>query len=138
MNPKQFLLIGGAVLAVVGVVGFLGIIGPAANQSLFGISWYFTNGENWAHLILGVVALLAAYLLGDVWQKWLVVAVGVLGVLATLWGFLVAGSPSPNFYGANLESPADNLLHLVIGLWALWAAFWGKKESVSAVPPTGY
>ncbi|HKZ86058.1 MAG TPA: hypothetical protein VJ793_20680 [Anaerolineae bacterium] len=29
----------------------------------------------------------------------------------------------PNTFGvANLESPADNLLHLVVGIWALYAA----------------
>ena len=138
MNPKQFLLIGGAVLAVVGVVGFLGIIGPTPDKSLFGQTWWFDNGENVAHLVLGIVALGAAYVLGDALQKWLVAAVGVLGVLVAVWGFLVSGSASPNFYGANLENPADTALHLVVGLWALWAAFWGKKELVSPVPPTGY
>lgn len=137
MNPKQFLLIGGAVLAVIGVVGFLGIIGPTPDQSLFGQAWWFDNGENIAHLLLGVVALAAAYVLGDVWQKWLVVVVGAVGILVGLWGFLVSGGSVPNFYGANLENPADNILHLAVGAWALWAALWGKKSGVP-LPPPGY
>jgi len=38
-------------------------------------------------------------------------------------------SPQPPFTGANtfgvanLESPADDILHLVVGVWALAAAF---------------
>ena len=128
MNPKQFLLIGGVVLAVVGLAGFFGIIGPTPERSLFGAWWWFDGSENWAHLIIGVVALVAAYLLGDMWQKWLVLAVGVTGLLVGLWGFMVSGGTVPNFYGANLENPADNILHLAVGLWALWAAMRGRKE----------
>jgi ABC-type Fe3+-siderophore transport system permease subunit len=45
VNPKQFLTIGGAVLLLVGILGFIGIIGPDAN-SIFGSAWYFDNAEN--------------------------------------------------------------------------------------------
>ena len=34
--------------------------------------------------------------------------------------------------GANLENPADTLLHILVGVWAL-AASW-KKESSPAMP----
>ncbi|MEK9147909.1 MAG: hypothetical protein AAB650_00555, partial [Patescibacteria group bacterium] len=57
MNPKQFLQIGGVVLVLVGILGFVGVIGPTAESSLFGGAWWFDNAENWAHLVLGVVAL---------------------------------------------------------------------------------
>lgn len=133
MNPKQFLLIGGVVLVIVGLAGFFGIIGPTPERSLFGPRWWFDNGENWAHLILGIVALISAYILNAMWQKWLVLVLGVVGLLVALWGFLVSGSAAPNFYGANLENPADNILHLLIGIWALWAMFRAKKV-VSAAP----
>ena len=33
----------------------------------------------------------------------------------------------PNFYGANLENPLDNILHLVIGVWAVLAWRGAKK-----------
>ncbi len=128
MNPKQFLLIGGVALVVIGLAGFFGIIGPTPERSLFGMNWWFDNGENWAHLILGIVALVAAYVLGAMWQKWLVLALGVTGLLVVLWGLMVSGSPVPNFYGVNLENPADNLLHFVISAWALWVALRTKKE----------
>lgn len=126
MNPKQFLLVGGVVLVVVGLAGFFGILGPTSEASLFGSAWWFDNGENWAHLILGVVALVVAYTLGADLQGWVTLLVGVVGVLVGLWGF-VLGADVPNFYGANLENPLDNILHLAVGAWALWAWWSGRK-----------
>src|SRR5690349_5427445 len=108
MNPKQFLLIGGIILVLVGILGMVGVLGPSASQSVFGNSWWFDNGENWAHLIIGVIALIAVYTLGASMQKQLTMIVGVIGVLVALYGWFVAG----NLWGASLENPADNLLHL--------------------------
>ena len=117
-SPEGFLKVGGVVLVLLALVGYLGII---PENSVF----YLTNGENLAHLVLGVVALLLVYLVdNDDIQKWVVVLVGVLALVFVVWGFLVSGNPYQNFYGlANLENPADQVLHLVVGVWALWAAF---------------
>jgi len=117
MTPKQFLTIGGVVLVLVGILGFVGVIGPTPEQSLFGDFWWFDNGENWAHLVLGVVALIAAYTMPADTQKPLTMAVGVLALF-----FAVYNVFSTTFMGANLESPADLILHLVVGVWALASA----------------
>ena len=129
MNPKQFLQFGGAILVVLGVVGLLPIF-TEANTPWF----YLDNGENIAHIGLGVVAIAAAYLLTDAaLQKWLVAVVGVVALFFGIYGFVVAGQPDPNTFGlANLESPADNLLHLVVGAWALYAAFMGRTSMSTA------
>ncbi len=126
MNPKQFLLIGGLVLAVVGILGFVGVIGPTAEQSIFGSAWWFDNAENWAHLVLGIVALLAWKMLSASNQKMLVILVGVLGLLVGLYNFT-----STSLLGANLENPADLALHLVVGLWALYAGL-SKRGAMTA------
>ena len=118
MNPKQFLQIGGVVLVVVGLLGFVGVIGPTSEASIFGSAWWFDNAENWAHLVIGVVALIAQAALGMQQQKMLVQVVGWVGVLVGLYSLVIG----PSFLGANLENPADTILHLVIGGWALWAA----------------
>lgn len=124
MNPKQFLQIGGIVLVLVGVLGFF-LIGPTPDASTFGAAWWFDNGENWAHLVLGVVALIAAYgLKSDSAMKNLVILVGVLGLFFAVYNIF-----STDFLGANLENPADLILHLAVGLWALWAAL--HKPSMS-------
>ncbi len=117
MNSKQFLQTGGSVLVLLGILGFVGVIGPTASQSVFGSHWWFDNGENWVHLILGIVALLASFVLPAIAQKPLVLLMGVAGVAIGLYSLLV----STNFFGANLENPADTILHLVVGAWALFA-----------------
>lgn len=121
MNPKQFLQVGGAVLALVGVLGFIGVIGPTETQSIFGATWWFDNAENWAHLVLGVVGLTAAYIAPTSVQKNLVLVLGVVGVVVGLYNLAVG----PELLGANLENPADTVLHLAVGGWALWAALKG-------------
>ncbi|MBI3088716.1 MAG: hypothetical protein HYY99_00405 [Candidatus Colwellbacteria bacterium] len=126
MNPKQFLLIGGLVLAVVGILGFVGVIGPTAEQSIFGSAWWVDNAENWAHLVLGIVALLAWKMLSASNQKILVILVGILGLLVGLYNFT-----STSLLGANLENPADLALHLVVGLWALYAGL-SKRGAMTA------
>jgi hypothetical protein len=128
VNPKQFLLIGGIVLLVLGLAGFAGLF------SQVNTFFYLDAGENVAHTGLGIIAIAAAYLLKDAnLQRWLVVAVGVLALFFTVYGFAVAGNASPNTFGiSNLESPADDILHLVVGVWALGAAFLGTRMSTPA------
>ena len=126
MNPRQFLMIGGIVLLVVGLAGFLGIIGPTDSQSIFGPAWYFDSGENWAHTILGIVALLVAFTMPANMQAAVTLLVGVVGLIVGLWGFVIPGG-SPNFFGANLENPMDNILHLAVGLWAIVSSRGSKK-----------
>jgi hypothetical protein len=126
MNSKQFLIIGGIILVVVGILGMVGAIGPTPAQSWFGSSWYFDQGENWAHLILGIVALIAAFTLGASAQKSLVILVGILGLFFAVWNIF-----STSFLGANLESPADLILHAVIGIWALYAAMNKRSGGAS-------
>lgn len=118
MNAKLFLKLGGIVLVLVAILGFVGVLGPTADKSIFGANWWFDNVENWAHLVLGVVALLAYWLVPASVQKPLVVVVGVVALLFGLYSLFVGTTA----FGANLENPADTILHLVVGVWALLSA----------------
>lgn len=122
MNSKQFLQIGGAILVLIGILGFVKVIGPTAEQSLFGEWWWFDNAENWAHLVLGVAALVLAYVLGANLQRPVVMILGIVGVLVGLYSLL----GYYNFLGANLENPADSVLHIAVGAWALLAS-WKRR-----------
>lgn len=124
MNSKQFLIIGGAVLVLVGLLGAVGVIGPTSDASIFGPAWWFDNAENWVHTVLGVVALLAAFLIPASLQKPLVMLVGVLGILAGAYSAL----GHANLLGANLEDPADTVLHIVVGAWAILASIQTEKR----------
>ncbi len=118
MNPRQFLLVGGVVLLVLGV---LGMVLPGGQ--LLGSAWYLTAGENVAHLVLGVVALASVYMLNADMQKTLGWVVAAVALFFGVYGFVVAGVPPLNTFGvANLETPYDNVLHLAVGVWAVLAA----------------
>lgn len=129
MNSKQFLLWGGIILVVVGILGFF-LIGPTAERSLFGEPWVFTPGENWAHLIIGIVALIVAYSKSGEAQRWLTWIAGIIALLVGIWGFVSATA-----LGGVLQNPADNILHLVIGIWAVWAAY--KTPRAMGAPAPG-
>ena len=125
LTPNGFLKVGGVILLVVGILGFI-----LPGGRLIGTSWYFDFAENVVHTVLGIVALVAAYSLPEGAQRGLVWIVGVVALVFTVWGYLVAGNPAPNWYGiTNLENPLDNILHLVVGVWAVWAA--SRKGSVA-------
>ncbi len=115
-------MIVGAVLVLVGVLGFVGVLGPTANKSIFGSLWWFDTGENVAHTVLGLVALGAAFMLDAKIQKMLTMVFAVVTLFFGLYGFV-----SANAFGlANLENPLDNILHLGIGAWAAYVAWFGK------------
>jgi hypothetical protein len=127
--PRLFLLYGGAVLLLLGIVGYLGIFNKESTP------WFWLDpGENLAHTVLGLVALAAVLVpgLNDAlrpFYRWIVILVGVLALFFAVYGFIQAGSSEPNTFGvANLENPSDNILHLVVGIVALVAAFWPTEE----------
>ena len=125
MNPKQFLLIGGAVLVLIAILGFVGIIGPTPDKSIFGATWWFDNAENWAHLVIGIAGVISAYILPDMLQKYLTLALALVALFFGVYSLL----SYTTFLGANLENPADSILHLAVGVWALYAAMMGKKAT---------
>ena len=127
MNSKQFLQLGGVVLIVVGVLGFIGVIGPEAKDSIFGDDWWFDNGENWAHTLLGVVGVAAGFALKDNLQRPLVLLLGVVGVLFGIYSLFES-----NFAGTNLENPLDTVLHFAVGAWALFAAMNKRGASMGS------
>ncbi len=132
--PTLFLKVGGAVLLVLGIVGYIGIFN---NVSFFSLD----AGENLAHTVLGIVALGFGFLVKDQnVTRWLVVIVGAVGIITGVLGFFLANGDfmgghfaHPNFFGlANLENPADNLLHLVVGIVALLAVYVNRPAMAPA------
>jgi len=135
-NSTMFLRIGGAVLLIVGLVGYIGVLNSVDFFSL-------DAGENLAHTALGIIGLAAGFGLKDrMMHRGLTAVVGITALIFGLLGwFLPSGGAltngafaNPNFLGlANLESPSDNLLHLVVAAWAIWAMMGDSK--VAAMMP---
>jgi len=132
-TPRGFLIVGGAVLLVLGLLGF--VILKDASLSFF---WLDTS-ENIAHIALGAVALAAVYVptLNDMlkpYYRWIVILVGLIALFFGVYGFIVpaGSSASPNTFGlANLEL-GDNLLHLVVAAWAFAAAYWPSPSTAAS------
>jgi hypothetical protein len=124
LSPRGFLLWGGIVLLLLGLIGFV-----ALNDQAQYPAFWLDNGENVAHVGLGIIALAIVLVPGlntmfAPYYRWIVILLGVVALFFTVYGFLQAGAAAPNTFGlANLENPADNILHLVVGLWALAAAW---------------
>ena len=129
-TPRGFLITGGIVLLVLGLLGFYFLNNPA--NTFFRL----TTGENVAHVTLGVVALAAVLVPGlrsamEPYYRWLVLLVGFLALFFVMYGFLLppGGPGALNTFGlANLEF-GDTLLHLVVAIWAFIAAYWTQGSS---------
>ena|ERR1700730_12618568 len=123
LTPRGFLLWGGVILVALAVLG-VSVLGPTVDQSALGANFWLDGTENFLHLLFGVVALAAYFLLKDSnLQKWLVAAVFIVALLATVVGFMNASGTvdNTNVFGiasTNLENPLDNVLHAVVALWA--------------------
>jgi hypothetical protein len=130
-TPKGFLTWGGLALLLLGVVGYLGVL----TESSFP-SFYLDNGENIAHTFLGIVALAIVFVPGlntmfAPYYRWIVILLGIVALFFAVYGFYVGGNAAPNTFGvANLESPLDDILHLVVGAWALYAA-WRPQSAMA-------
>ncbi len=120
LSPKGFLQVGGVVLVLVAVLGYVGLIGPTSD-SLFGEYWYFDNAENIAHLVLGVVALIASVTISSSLQRYLTIAVGVLAIVVALVSLVGQIPMGTTLLGAALQNPFDTVLHIVVGVWAVLA-----------------
>jgi hypothetical protein len=127
-TPKGFLMIGGVVLLLLGLVGFVALKDPS--MSFF----WLDNSENVAHVALGVVALAAVYVPGlntalAPYYRWIVILVGLIALFFGVYGFIASG-PNPNTFGLTNLELGDNLLHLVVAGWAIAAAFWAPQRAM--------
>ena len=128
MYPRLFLTVGGAVLLLLGIVGYLNVFTESGTPA-----FWLDNGENLAHTVLGIVALAAVFVPGlntalAPYYRPIVGLVGAIALFFAVYGFLqpAGTAASPNTFGvSNLENPSDNLLHLVVGIVAV-AAAWMK------------
>lgn len=131
LSPTTFLRLGGAVLLALGLIGFTGITN---NIEFFNLD----AGENIAHTVLGIVGLAVGFGTHNLQlHRWLVVLLAVVALVAGIYGFtLPAGSfANGNLFGvANLENPADNVLHIVVGIWAAAAAYANRAPSGQMTP----
>jgi hypothetical protein len=112
MNTSMLAKVFGVVFLVIGVLGF--VPGITSNGHLLGIFEVDTI-HNIIHILSGIVALAMAGSSAKLFFK----GFGVVYLIVTIVGFL-QGNTVLNLIGVNM---ADNLLHLVVSLAALYIGF---------------
>ena len=117
MNPKRFLTIGGAILVTTGILGVTHLLGKISDASFFNPPYWI----NWFHLTLGVLVLIVAFsrftrlqALVTLFPAIVATAIGLLGLIFGSWA-------ASYFNNSQLADPSDHLVHLAVGLAALWA-----------------
>jgi Domain of unknown function (DUF4383) len=127
---RLYCLLVGAVLVVAGIIGFFYEASFASGDSIrsddvFGI--LSVNGwHNLVHIAIGAVLLLAA---GSA-ARGAALAVGVLYIVLCVLGFIATGNNGIGFVAENDTllklvpvNNEDNVLHLILGITGLIAAF---------------
>lgn len=123
MNPKSFLQYGGWLLIILTVLGMVGVFGPTPDRSLLGENLYFDGPQNMIHLVFGILALVGAYLLDAGMRRNLTLLFAVIAL-----GFALYGLFTDNLlFGANLETPLDDIVHFVLAVWAFLS--WRGQDS---------
>lgn len=123
MTLKTWGWIFGAVFVVIGLLGFVpGAVTP--DGSLLGI-FSVDTVHNIVHLLTGVLAIAAIWGAGGYARLYFKVF-GVVYALVTVVGF-IQGDTVLSLMTVNT---ADNLLHLIVALAALWVGF-GMKEAAA-------
>jgi hypothetical protein len=120
-SPKGFLRIAGVIFILLGFLGFIGILGDSPSRSIFGSSWWFTNAESLTLFAAGVISLFISSFLPPLWQRYIVILVGIFSVIMGLYVFSGA-----DFFWMDLQT-LDSAFYLVFGLWALYAVYGNLK-----------
>ena len=111
----------GIVFVAIGVLGY--VPGITSDGMLLGI--FMVDGlHNIIHIVSGLAALAAAW--GLYGSRLYFKVFGVVYALVTILGFVGGGS----VLGLIMVNMADNLLHLVIAVAALWIGFGMKEEGM--------
>ncbi len=121
MSTSKFALVFGIVFLVIGLLGF--VPGITSDGLLLGI-FEVDNIHSVIHVLTGILAL--AFMKSN--AKMFFKVFGVVYLLVTLFGFFQGGS----VLGLFMVNMADNVLHLVVSVVALWLGF--RKEGTMAMP----
>jgi hypothetical protein len=125
----------GATLVVAGIIGFFYNAEFTSNESVrdavFGV--LDVNGwHNLVHLLTGVLGLLA-FATGAYAARTYALALGVVYLLVAAWGFIVGdGGSILSIIPVNTE---DNILHVLLGVAGVGAAFATQESARASAPP---
>lgn len=116
-NPKNFLSSIGYILVIAAVLGFIGVLGPTPDQSIFGTYLWMSTPFSLIYLVLGIISLYLSYTLMDASIVLpFTFFLGAVGLFVGLYGLFWA----PRIMGIELNGMIGNLFNLVAGAWGVW------------------
>ncbi len=121
MSTKKLANLFGVIFVLIGALGF--VPGITSDGHLLGI-FEVDTVHNLIHLLSGILAFAMA---GKAAKKYFQIF-GIVYLLVTILGFM----QGDNVLGLIGVNGADNILHLVISLLAIWIGF--RKEGGSMKP----
>jgi len=124
-RPRQFLLLGGTLLVILGLAGVAGLLGSISQASLFNPPYWI----NWFHLMFGIVVFAIAFAGGRTLQSAMTLAAGGLGSTLGLSGLLFGSYAAKRYNMPELADRSDHFAHLTVGVLALWA--WSNRKARS-------
>lgn len=124
---KLYAMVLGAVLTLVGILGFVPGLAPGGN--LLGI-FAIDPAHNIVHLLSGIVGLAVAFTAKGAYARWYALIFGVVYGLVTVIGF-IQGNTVLGIINVNV---ADNLLHTAITIASLAVYFLTANSTGQATP----
>jgi len=120
---KTVLYVVGAVLVVVGILGFF-------NDPVLGI--FEVDGmHNLVHIVTGLVLLWGGYA-GGSQARSVAIVLGLIYALVAVLGLVLPGDTVLGIIESNL---ADDLLHVVLAVVLLYVGFTAAKDTGSSSAP---
>ena len=116
MYPKRFLLLNGILFVV---LSLLGLAVPNMFGGIFSIERIET--ATYVAIAVGSLALSALPFTGI--QKTVTFSFAFAAFFFGISGFIVSNEPAPNFYHVVNIEQVESGLYLVLGMWALVAAY---------------
>lgn len=117
-NPKNFLTVIGYILVVAGILGFIRVLGPTSQQSIFGSYLWLSTPLSLIYFVAGIVSLYVAYAMMEASVVLpLTFAMGAAGFFIGLYGLFW----SSKIFGIELGGVIANLFYLIAGIWGVWA-----------------
>lgn len=110
-------------MVILAILGFLGVTGPLAEDSIFGSVWWFDTAESWALMIVGVISIIISYTASVKLQKPFALAVGLLSILFAAWTKYI----DPEFLGINIEFPIELIWFSIFGIWGAVCSMVNSK-----------
>jgi len=122
LRPRQFLFLGGTVLAIIGLAGATGLLASISRASLFNPPYWI----NWVHLTFGIVVLAIGLTGARTLQNAFTLAAAILGSTLGVSGLLLGSYVANRYSMPELADPSEHLAHLTVGVLALWA--WSNRN----------